>query len=186
VARRTEGETAAAKRGAAPVPPGEEASSRAEASLRAFREALDQSVTISRQRLEEVLDDAVQRGRMTRGDAEELVGRLISRGREQAETFASELETVVSELRSEVGARAERGRRRTVAAVDAPLAGADRVRRKTGLGFPISAYDQLTIRQIDRRLVELSAEELRRVRDYEQRNRARKGVLGSIDRKLEA
>ena len=62
-----------------------EESSRAEQSVQAFRDALEKSVTISRDRLQEVVDDAVRRGRMTRGDAEEMVGRLVTRGREQAE-----------------------------------------------------------------------------------------------------
>jgi hypothetical protein len=52
-------------------------------------------------------------------------------------------------------------------------------------GFPISAYDQLSIRQIDRRLQELSRAQLRKVRDYERENKARKGVLRSVDRKLQ-
>ena len=154
---------------------------------------------------------------MTRGDAEDLVGRLVSRGREQAEDIISELERIITTLRKdvpgavtnprrtagraadrarreledaagrarkEVGSRVQRGRRRTVAAVDQPLASADRVRRRTGVGFPISAYDQLTVKQINRRLTDLTKGQLRKVRDYEKRNKARKGVLRSIDRKL--
>jgi hypothetical protein len=72
-----------------------------------------------------------------------------------------------------------------VGAVDKPLASADRVRRAARVpGFPITAYDQLSIRQIDRRLQELSRVELRKVRDYERGNKARKGLLRSLDRKL--
>ena len=52
-------------------------------------------------------------------------------------------------------------------------------------GFPITAYDQLSSRQIDRRLQELSRQQLRKVRDYERRNKARKGLLRSLDRKLQ-
>lgn len=196
----------------------EERSSRAEQSVQAFREALEKSVTISRDRLQEVVDDAVRRGRMTRSDGEELVGRVITRGREQAEDILGQLERVVAQLRSEVGARAsqprrttaraagrarrelqdaterareqvgsraERARKRAVGAVDEPLAKADRARRRARIpGFPITAYDQLTIRQIDRRLAELTRGELKKVRDYEQRNKARKGVLRAVDRKL--
>ena len=199
--------------------PGQEPSTRAEQSLQAFREALEKSVHISRDRLQEVVDDAVRRGRMTRGDGEELVTRVITRGREQAEDILGELERVVGQLRGEVesaakeprrnaeraagrarreledasdrarqqvGDRAERARKRAVAAVDQPLAGADRVRRRARIpGFPITAYDQLSIRQIDRRLAELTREQLRKVRDYEQRNKARKGLLRSLDRKLQ-
>ena len=176
----------------APKASGEE-SSRAEQSVQAFREALEKSVTISRERLQEVVDDAVRRGRMTRGDAEEMVSRLVTRGRDQAEDLLSQLEQLLAQVRDVpdrakqgVGQRAEQARKRTVKAVDRPLAGADRVRRAARLpGFPITAYDQLTVRQIDRRLQELSRAELRRVRDYERRNKARKGLLRSLDRKLQ-
>ena len=167
-------------------------SSRAEQSVQAFREALEKSVTISRDRLQEVIDDAVRRGRMTRGDADEMVNRLVTRGRDQADDLLSQLERVLAQIRGapgrarqQVGSRAQRARKRAVKAADMPLAGADRVRRTARVpGFPITAYDDLTIRQIDRRLQELSRAELRRVRDYERGNKARKGVLRAVDRKL--
>ena len=173
-------------------PTKKEESSRAEQSVQAFRDALEKSITISRERLQEVLDDAVKRGRMTRGDAEEMVGRLATRGREQAEDLLSQLERILSQAREvpdrarqEVGGRAEQARKRTVSAVDKPLASADRVRRAARVpGFPITAYDQLSIRQIDRRLQDLTREQLRKVRDYERRNKSRKGLMRELDRKL--
>lgn len=171
---------------------GPEESTRAEQSVQAFRDALEKSVTISRERLQEVVDDAVRHGRMTRGDAEEMVNRLVTRGRDQADELRRQLERIISQLREmpdrarqEVGDRAEVARKRAVEAVDKQLAGADRVRRRARVpGFPITAYDQLSIRQIDRRLQELSREQLRKVRDYERRNKSRKGVLRAVDRKL--
>lgn len=174
----------------APTEP--EKSSRAEQSVQAFRDALEKSITISRERLQEVVDDAVKRGRMTRGDAEEMVGRLATRGREQAEDLLSQLDGVISQVREapdrakrEVGGRAKKARKRTVAAVDKPLASADRVRRAARVpGFPITAYDELSVKQIDRRLQELSRPELRRVRDYERKNKARKTLLRALDRKI--
>lgn len=170
-----------------------EDTTRAEESVQAFREALEKSITISRERLQEVVDDAVRRGRITRGDAEEMVGRLITRGRDQAEDLMAQLERVISQFREapgrarqEVSGRTMEARKRAVKAVDKPLAGADRMRRAARIpGFPITAYDQLSIRQIDRRLQELSRAELRRVREYERRNKARKGVLRALDRKLQ-
>jgi polyhydroxyalkanoate synthesis regulator phasin len=209
-----------AKRRRDPAPSEEQNGTRAEESLQAFREALEKSIHISRERLQEVVDDAVRRGRMTRGDGEELVNRLLTRGREQAEDIVGELERIVRQLggeveartkerrrgaeraadrarreledatdraRQQVGERAERARKHAVAAVDQPLARTDRVRRRARIpGFPITAYDQLSIRQIDRRLTELTREQLRKVRDYEQRNKARKGLLRSLDRKLQS
>jgi polyhydroxyalkanoate synthesis regulator phasin len=170
-----------------------EESSRAEQSVQAFRDALEKSITISRERLQAVLDDAVKRGRMTRGDAEEMVGRLATRGREQTEDLLSQLERILSQAREvpdraiqEVGGRADHARKRTVSAVDKPLASVDRVRRGARVpGFPITAYDQLSIRQIDRRLQDLSRQQLRKVRDYERKNKARKGLMRALDRKLQ-
>jgi polyhydroxyalkanoate synthesis regulator phasin len=168
-------------------------SSRAEQSVQAFREALEKTVTISRDRLQEVVDDAVRRGRMTRTDADEMVSRLVTRGRDQADDLLGQLERLLSQVRDtpgrvrqQAGTRAEAARKRAVKAVDRPLAGADRVRRAARVpGFPITAYDDLSVRQIDRRLQELSRNELRRVRDYERRNKSRKGVLRAVDRKLQ-
>jgi polyhydroxyalkanoate synthesis regulator phasin len=170
-----------------------EESSRAEQSVQAFREALEKTVTISRDRLQEVLDDAVRRGRMTRGDADEMVSRLVTRGRDQADDLLSQLERLLAQAREapgrarrQAGARAQKARKKAVKAVDRPLAGADRVRRAARVpGFPITAYDDLSVRQIDRRLQELSRAELRRVRDYERGNKSRKGVLRAVDRKLD-
>jgi polyhydroxyalkanoate synthesis regulator phasin len=172
----------------------EAGSERAEQSIQAFREAIEKSVTISRERLQEIVDDAVRRGRMTRGDAEEIVNRVVVRGRDQAEEMLGQLERLLSQIRevperarSGVGTRAESARRRAVGAVDKPLAGADRVRRRARVpGFPITAYDQLSIRQIDGRLQQLTRAELRKVRDYERRNKARKGRLRALDRKLQS
>lgn len=193
---------------------------KAEQSVQAFRDALEKSVTISRERLQEVVDDAVMRGRMTRGDAEDLVTRLVTRGREQAEDIAAQLEAALTQLREageaateqprrtarsagraagrakreiedaterareEVESRARSARARAVGAVSEPLARADRVRRRTVSGFPIGAYDDLSVRQIDGRLTDLTREELRKVRRYEERNKGRKGVLRAVDRKL--
>lgn len=190
----------------------------AEASVQAFRDAIEKSVMISRERLQEVVDDAVRRGRMTRGDAEELVGRVVSRGREQADELLLRLRDLERMVRSELGTRAadaralrgsvaERGRRRATDAAarvrremgetaataakrarnaaDQPLARADRLRRRTRLGsFPITAYDQLSVRQVTSRLSELTRDELRKVRDYERRNRDRKSILQAVERRL--
>jgi polyhydroxyalkanoate synthesis regulator phasin len=169
---------------------------RAEESVQAFREALEKSVTISRERLQEIVDDAVRRGRMTRTDAEELVSRVVSRGRGQVEEILAQLERLLGQVREvggaaerarqQVGTRAGKARKRAVQSVEKPLASADRVRRRARVpGFPITAYDQLSIRQIDRRLADLSRAQLRKVRDYERRNKARKGVLRAVDRKLQ-
>jgi polyhydroxyalkanoate synthesis regulator phasin len=57
-------------------------------------------VVITRARLQEVVDEAVRRGRITRGDAADLVTDLLARGRSQADDLIGELEQLISRGRS--------------------------------------------------------------------------------------
>jgi hypothetical protein len=50
--------------------------------------------------------------------------------------------------------------------------------------FPIEGYDELTVEEVTARLGSLSAEDLREVRDYEERNKNRETVLEQLDRKI--
>src|SRR5215217_2235638 len=50
--------------------------------------------------------------------------------------------------------------------------------------FPIEDYDELTVEEISARLGALSSEELREVRDYEERNKNRETVMEQLDRKI--
>jgi predicted solute-binding protein len=50
--------------------------------------------------------------------------------------------------------------------------------------FPIEGYDGLTVEEVNARLGSLSADELREVRDYEERNRVRETVLEQLDRRI--
>jgi hypothetical protein len=53
-------------------------------------------------------------------------------------------------------------------------------------GFPIERYDELNVEEISGRLNELSAEDLRRVRDYEAHNKSRGTLIERLDRKIRA
>jgi hypothetical protein len=119
-------------------------------------------VIITRVRLQEVVDEAVERGRITRGDAADLVTDVLARGRSQADDLLAELEQLL-------------GR--------APLEAA---RRVTGLGpeFPITGYDDLTAAEVVVELDGMSDSDLRKVRAYERANANRKTVLGAVERKL--
>jgi multidrug efflux pump subunit AcrA (membrane-fusion protein) len=134
---------------------------------------------------------------MTRSDANELVSNLITRGRHYTDDLVKELERLLDQARRELRTRAGPTRRRATKAAgraaraardaaDAPLAQADRLRRRAGVsaGGPITAYDQLTASQIKSRLGDLSPAELRRLRDRERRGKGGKGVLGEIERRL--
>src|SRR3954452_21687610 len=121
-------------------------------------------VVLSRERLQEVVDDAVQRGRMTRSDATDLVAEI----RRTTEDWLTELD-------QRLGAPGDRVRREV-----------DRARRVTGLGpsFPISGYETLSAAQVQSRLADLTPAQLRKVRDYERRNANRKTVLAAIESRL--
>ncbi|HEV7496338.1 hypothetical protein [Baekduia sp.] len=141
------------------------------AHLGALRERLVSSLTLTSDRLQETVDDAVRRGRMTRKDAEELLSTLVTAGRAQTDALLADVEQLLG-----------RG------AGDAVLRTVDRARRRVGAGvggsFPILGYDDLTAAQITKRLTDLTPAQLRKVRDHERRHGARKSVLNAIERKL--
>jgi hypothetical protein len=68
-------------------------------SFAQLRDSLEHSVTLSRDRIQEVVDDAVKRGRMTHGDAEKMIGELLKRGRKQTDALLTELEKLVRQAR---------------------------------------------------------------------------------------
>jgi hypothetical protein len=52
--------------------------------------------------------------------------------------------------------------------------------------FPIEGYDEMNVDEISKRLNDLSVEELRLVRDHEERNKTRESLLEQMDRKIRA
>ena len=50
--------------------------------------------------------------------------------------------------------------------------------------FPIEGYDELTVEEVSARLDALSTEELREVRDYEERTKKRETLLEQLDRRI--
>ena len=160
--------TSTTKRAApAPKPAADDAIRR----LAGLRDALTKSVMLTGDRIQEVVDDAVKRGRMTRSDAEDLVQRLIALGRKQTEDLIGDVEQLL-------------GRGATTGG-DRVLRHVDKARRAVGIGtFPILGYDDLSAGQITERLSDLTPAQLRKVRDHEKRNANRKSVLQAIERKL--
>jgi polyhydroxyalkanoate synthesis regulator phasin len=133
---------------------------------------------LSRERIQETLEEAVERGRMTRSDANALAGELLRRGRQQTEEMLAEFERLL-----EGGAAG-----RITEGVKGLARSADRARRSvTGDAageLPIADYDELTARQVQARLGELSDAELRQIADHERRHGNRKTVLDAIERTL--
>ena len=52
-------------------------------------------VVLTSERIQEILDDAAERGRVTRSDANELAAQLISRGRQQTDQLLSDVERLL-------------------------------------------------------------------------------------------
>jgi polyhydroxyalkanoate synthesis regulator phasin len=152
-------------------------------------------VMLSRDRIEEAVNEAVDRGRITADDAQKLATQLVRRGRKQTDDVLSDLEQLLSQgpggatlrrTRKQVETAGRQARSRAIRAADPALAQADRARRAAGVGpsFPITSYDDLTAAQVQSRLGDLKPAELRKVRDYERRHANRKSVLGAIEQKL--
>ena len=162
----------------------------AQSVLATVRDLLTRSVMLPSDLLRETLDDAVRRGRMTRADAEDLVEKLVSLGRAQTEDALGKLDAFGGPGKPSSAGEAVRDRARSVVrrppGTDRVLREVDRARRVAGLGssFPVAAYDDLTAAQINERLDELSAGDLRKVLEYEKRNANRKSVLGAIEKRL--
>jgi hypothetical protein len=64
-------------------------------------------------------------------------------------------------------------------------AGATRATAESAAGQPpIGGYDEMNVEEVSSRLEGLSEAELRRVRNYEQRNKNRETLIAQIDRRL--
>jgi polyhydroxyalkanoate synthesis regulator phasin len=178
------------------------------ANLGILRDRLVSSLTLTTERLQDTVDDAVRRGRMTRKDAEDLLAALVSAGRAQTEALLADLEQLLgrgSAMRSRTADHAE-AVRRTVdaarrrvgagaspggaakapsggAAAKAPAGRSGTAKRSPG-GLPFAGYDDLTAAEITKRVKDLTPAQLRKVRDYERGHAGRKSVLNAVERKL--
>ena len=124
-------------------------------------------VVVSRKMVDELFDDAVRRGRMTRSDAQEMAQSLLSRGARATDDFLADLERMLGNRGDalELAAEADDG-------------------RGSAPSLPIAGYDELSAPQVQERLDRLTTAELRKLRDYEQRHANRKTVLDRIERRL--
>ena len=142
-------------------------------------------VVLSRERIQETLDEAAEHGRLTRSDAQALGLQLVQRGRQQTEDLLADLERVLGRGRQQLDSAARNTR------LGDPL---DRLARRAGFGrrqadgespFPIADYDEMTVAQIQGQLDDLTPSDLRRIRDYERRHANRKSVLAAVEKLLD-
>ncbi len=162
---------------------GAEITSVAESLMRGITHPRD-LVMLTRERIQETLDDAAARGRVTRKDANDLVAELVRRGRAERDDLRGELETLVKQGRGQLESASRRAR--SSESVDRVVRGADRARRTVGVGpsFPILGYDDLNARQVQSRITELSRPERRKVLTYERKHANRKSVVGALEKSL--
>jgi hypothetical protein len=164
----------------APTPEPEDRDDALLAQLAALRRSLARSVAETGERVQETVEDAVRRGRMTRKDAHELAAAIVAASRRQTD-----------EIRQEIEALLDRGRRRVGkdgpaadATPEEPVAISIERRDDAARTLPIERYDELTAVLVRKSLKGLSPDELRAVRDHEATHAKRKTVLAEVDRLL--
>jgi polyhydroxyalkanoate synthesis regulator phasin len=142
-------------------------------------------VVLSRERIQETLDEAADRGRITRSDANELGLQLIQRGRQQTDELLADIERLLGRGREQLDSAARKSR--LGEPLERLVRGTALARRKESNGepFPIVDYDEMTSGQVQQRLENLSPSELRKLRDYERRHANRKSVLSAIEKLLD-
>jgi hypothetical protein len=104
-----------------------------------------------------------------RAGTDQAVGTV----RDSARTLSDTATGLVGTATGVVGSAAE-------APVDAASSAAE------SAVFPISGYDDMNVEEVSKQLNDLSTEELRLVRDYEERNKNRESLLTQMDRKIRA
>ena len=114
----------------------------------------------------EFLDDAFSR---YQSGTEQVVGSVQEGAMAGGRSAAGLLGAVTDATGRTLGATAEGAEQAAEAAV-----------------FPIAGYDEMNVEEISGRLGDLSVEELRLVRDYEERNKKRNTLLEQMDRKIRA
>lgn len=72
-------------------------------NLRALHGALEHSLTIQRTRLQEIVDDLVARGSLSRSDADGLVNQLLTSSRDYSQALLQVLDSITADARKSLG-----------------------------------------------------------------------------------
>lgn len=72
-------------------------------NLKALQAALEHSLTIQRVRLQEIIDDLVSRGSLTRADADRLITQLFASSKDYSQSLLQVLDAVATEARKNLG-----------------------------------------------------------------------------------
>lgn len=177
-------------------------------NLRALHGALEHSVTIQATKLQELMDDLVARGSLTRAEADNLLGQLVSASKAYSQALLQVLDTVTENATAPVRASASR-LAGTAGAVAGSVAAsvAQSVKQAPRLvpgrgrpaapkvasrsegaapapAVPLPDLSTLTVPQAKARLAGLDPSALRALREQEVAGKNRKGVLDEIARRL--
>jgi hypothetical protein len=123
-----------------------------------------------------VLDDAARELRHQADSNRSVIGELVERAEAQREayrTLAGEWVEAHTDLLYTPFAYYRQGLRLDENQVEDAT-------------FPIAGYDGMNVKEIGERLEGLSAAEIRKVREYEKRNKNRETLIEQFDRKLRA
>lgn len=171
-------------------------------NLRALHGALEHSVTIQATKLQELMDDLVVRGSLTRAEADNLLGQLVSASKAYSQALLQVLDTVTENATAPMrtaGRLAETVAGTVAGTVAQSVRQAPRLvpgRRKPAAGPARSTtaavtadpalpdLSTLTVPQAKARLAGLDASALRSLREQEVAGKNRKGVLDEIARQL--
>lgn len=177
-------------------------------NLKALRGALEHSVTIQMTRLQDVVDDLVSRGSLSRADADKLIDQLVSTSKAYTQALLDVLETVRVETRKNLEAGLSTAAAPVMATanklVDTVRKGSKpgkkdkKVKDKLGKAKagaadakltvvqhdPIPDLADLSIAKIRPLLADLTPAELRQVRAREATGKGRTSLLAEIDRSL--
>ena len=184
-ARSAAAKKPAARKPAARKPAAAKPTSRAAAASDAVQVNLQQLrdlILLSRERLQEALDEVVERGHIDRAQANKLVQELVKRSRKQTDDLLAEIDQLVGKGRAQAKKTTTRAVRSKPG--DQILRTVDKGRRAVGATFPISGYHDLNATQITSRLSDLTAAQLRKVRDFEAKNSNRKSIIAAIEKRL--
>lgn len=168
-------------------------------NLRALHGALEHSVTIQATKLQELMDDLVVRGSLTRAEADNLLGQLVSASKAYSQALLQVLDTVTETATAPVRATAGRlaGTAGAVAGTVAQSVkqaprlvpgrrqpAATSARSTTAAVTALPDLSTLTVPQAKARLAGLDASALRQLREQEVAGKNRKGILDEIARQL--
>jgi hypothetical protein len=163
-------------------------------------EAHERQGRLARDFSERVLDHLKEQTESGRAASEQLADQ-VRRQQEAGRAFAQEsvnaymdfLDTAFSQYREgtqRAAGSAQEGARagsQAIADVADIAAGTTRAAAESAAGQPpIDGYDEMNVGEVTSRLDGLSEAELRRVRNYEQRNKNRETLIAEIDRRLKA